>query len=127
MGHRGNQLCPKYNGFIGPKVYNNKGVAQGIAISDMLFTVYLDKLMVRYGGNIHEKFEINRPRIIARSEQAEYAWAPQQQIARYREKGGIELKTPTLKGHCAREYENDTHIFSDDMAIKTSGTKDICH
>ena len=44
-GHKANKLCPKYNGVIGPQMYNNKGVFQGSPISAMRFIIYFDQLI----------------------------------------------------------------------------------
>merc|ERR1712112_158607 len=56
-GHLGNQLCPKYKGFIGTKCYNNKGVFQGNPISAMVFIIYFAKLVEHYELNLDKEIK----------------------------------------------------------------------
>ena len=92
MVHQGNQLCPKYKGFIGHTNYNNDGVFRGGPVGAVLFIIDFDKIMGNSGDNLQNGFKLKRPLIATRDEKAERAWAHQMVIARYREKGARELK-----------------------------------
>ena len=65
MGHRGNQLCPKYKGSKWVEIYK-KGVFQGSQISDMRFVIHFGELMDNYEENLKEEFRIKRPQLITR-------------------------------------------------------------
>ena len=52
MGHGGNKLMPKCDGYIGKQEANNNGVFQGIPRSATLFTIYAEKMAIQYNANL---------------------------------------------------------------------------
>ena len=124
-GHKGNKLCPKYKGVLGPQMYNNKGVFQGSPISAMLFIIYFDHLIGQYEKQLSQQYKIQRPPLTIRNEQAEYKWCWQKEVARYRMPGDRKIRNPALQEHWVTTIPNDTHVFADDLTIKTTGAHEI--
>ena len=54
MGHDGNKLLPKCEGFIGKQEANNKGALQGSPLSATLFIIYDEQMMMQYNKNLPE-------------------------------------------------------------------------
>ena len=61
MGHEGNKLLPKCDGYIGQIGKNNKGVFQGIPLSATLSIIYDEQMMTQYQDNIPKKAKDNTP------------------------------------------------------------------
>ena len=59
MGHEGNRLQPKCDGYIGNYETNNKGVFQGSPLSATLFKIYAEQMIKPYNKNLPDTIRGN--------------------------------------------------------------------
>ena len=110
---------------MGPNVTIIRGVFQGNPISAMVFIIYFAKLVEHYELNLDEEIKRKRPLLTTRNKKAEYAWTHQMEIARFREKRERKIKKLVLLESWTQETANDSHIYADDLAIKTTQINEI--
>ena len=67
IGHEGNILRPKCDGYIGKGETNNKGVFQGIPLSATLFIIYAGRMIEQYNLNITQEIKNNNPQTLRKT------------------------------------------------------------
>ena len=68
MGHEGNKLIPKCDGYLGESENNNKGVFQGSPLSATLYIIYGGQMVKRYNTNLPQEIQNNTPPLKTRNE-----------------------------------------------------------
>ena len=81
-GHVETKLCKKQDGVMGPEIYNDKRVFQGIAISDTLFNI-LRPIDTKYNDDLPRKIKDGGPEVEIRNQQSEFARASRRGIYRF--------------------------------------------
>ena len=129
MGHIGTKLCANHEGVLRKGTQNNKGVFQGSPISALLFIIYFDTVINKYGRNIPQQMIDEQDEMGKRNPKAEKAWARQKQLYLYRKKGGREgggpKKRKILPGNWTQTIKTDVLTYADGLTIKTTGPHEI--
>ena len=75
MGHEGNRLIPKCDGYIRKSGNNNKGVSQGSPPGATLFIIYDGQTIQQYHAILREHIQRSLHTMKIKSRSNEYAWA----------------------------------------------------
>ena len=125
IGHEGNTLRPKRDGYIGKEEINNKGAPQGIPLSVTPFIIYDERMMGQYELNIAQNKTCRNPPMLTKDILGEFNWA------QYRHQ-----LYNTANPHASipkTKYENNKNTtttcgalkFPDDTAIIVNNASDI--
>ena len=128
IGHEGNKLRPKCDGYTG-NGENNKGVFQGSPISATIFIIYAERTMGRYKSNIDLVTTKGGRGSKKKNTNGEFKWAEYQQQKN---------ESPDAEGQASKQmskpqWNNDEYTitksdalkFSDDATILVNDTDDI--